>query len=192
MDKEEVKEYLEEDSEVKESLGLGDVWRHAQASGGFILAASSRPEYDDEMVEKKFNELIDLVRSYELGYYKVDGRWVDKETDELYEEPSLFIPYRDILTSEEFLEVAIEIAQKFKQDSVLVSTPEDGESFHLVTKDGSIDMTFDKGRYDKVSDVYSTIRDGSHKGKSFFFEDFVVWRPGCWSEALSYYNKGGL
>lgn len=181
----------EKRDEIDEALSFSDVWRHAEERGGFMIIASDRRELETkEEKEAEWDRLINRVRSAGLGYYIMDGKWQYSEDEPVQSELSLFIPYRDTLTSEEFFDLAVDLTQDFKQQATVVGTPEMEPLAVLIDGQGNIQQRFSEVQYDEVADVYSQIRSGSYEDRTFVIES--LWRPETLSEAWSYYHRGGL
>lgn len=176
---------------LDEALSFSDVWRHAEERGGFMIIASDRPELEtEEQKQAEWDRLINRVRSEGLGYYIMDGKWKYSEDEPVQSELSLFVPYRDTMTSQEFYDLAIDLVSDFDQEAGVVGTPEMDPLAVLVNGVGNVIEEFEDVRYDKIADVYSQIRSGSYAGRTFVIEG--IWGPTTLSEALSYYKRGGL
>ena len=149
---------------------LGRVWQHAQENGGFIMASAFRDERTELENLRLHDKLKELVRSYDLGYFVLDGKYIENEgtPDEVeVSELSLFIPYRDSYSPAEFEQLGKRIIKTFKQDAVLLKTPY--EPVKELNKSGK---TYELGqiKMDAVAQIYSSLRKGPHKNRSFTFE----------------------
>lgn len=189
--RDDVQRIRERRDKIQEALSFSDVWRHAEERGGFMIIASDRQELEtEEQKEAEWDRLINRVRSEGLGYYIMDGKWQYSEDEPVQSELSLFVPYRDTMSSQEFYDLAVDLTRDFKQQAGVVGTPEMDNLAVAVDGQGNIVDRFDEVHYDEVADIYSQIRSGSYEDRTFVLEG--VWIPKTLSEAMGYYYRGGL
>lgn len=189
--RDDVQRLRERRDKIQETLTFPDVWGHAEERGEFMIIASDRPELEtEEQKEAEWDRLIDRVHSEGLGYYIIDGTWQYSDDEPVPSELSLFVPYRDNLSSEEFFNLAVDLVRDFEQEAGFVGTPEMDALAVMVDSRGNTQRRFENVRYDEIGDVYSQIRSGLYKDRSFVVEG--VWIPKTLSEAWSYYYRGGL
>ena len=165
---------------------LSRIWQHGQE--GFILVSAFRGENSLEENIKRHDKLKDIVRKRLGGFSVLDGVWIEnrgKPDEKRVSELSLFIPYIQKMSPDEFVDFAEELRTKFEpnQDAVVVRDPSK-EFPHLmvIKKDGSVEIK--KGIFlpDQVAEAYSRFKTGNHAGRTFVFEGFEV--PGS---MFSYY-----
>ena len=159
---------------IEESLSR--VWQHMK--NGFIITSAFRGEYSLEENLKRTKELQVIVRSKGLGYFIVDGVWIEnrgKENEHRSDELSLFIPDMNKLTTDEFIEFAEHLRAKFNQDAVLMKDPsKDFEHLMLIFRGNNVQIL--KGKYgpNQIAQAYSKLKKGNHAGRTFIFEGSLI------------------
>ncbi len=181
---------------------LSRIYRHFSDSG-FIIGSAFRPIIEDpiervkgcgvESNEENFERhkyLLKWLKSKRLGFIVVDGYWIDYKTKTRYPELSVFVPYRDIYTSEEFLNIALHWTSKgnprqghFCQDAVLVKDPdvEDYGKLFLLSKDGSTITKKGIFKPNQIAEIYTQFKKKS--GRTFVFEGVQTYDM-FWSKEL--------
>lgn len=166
---------------------LSRVWQHGK--NGFIIASAFRHEYDYSQNLKRHEQFKKMVRGQNLGFWVVDGHWIEdygKPTQADTDELSLFIPYRDTMTPEEFTEFSKKIRSNFGQDAVLIQKA-DGSGMYLIYSGGE-DKLGGKFSPDKISQAYTRFRKGKHKGRTFVFEG--IQNPSGMASAMLLKQQG--
>lgn len=170
---------------------LSRVFTHSKK--GFIIISAFRGEKSEEENIKRTYELRRIVRRNNLGYFVIDGYWIEnrgKEDEYHSEELSLFIPYRENISPNEFVEFAEYLREKYNQDAVLVKDPsKEFEHLMLIYKGGDVEILRGRFEPDRIAQAYSKIKKGSHKGRTFIFEGYQI--PSN-SMSVSFFKKEGI
>ena len=162
---------------------LSRIWQHAQR--GYFTISAFRDEYGLEENLKRHKSLKNDVRSANLGFFEIDGSYVYDNGD-ISSELSLFIPYTDIYSVEEFRDVAIRLGKKYNQESILLFLPEVGGWFYYM--DGRKEKVGDITSLDKFKKFFSALRKGSHKGRRFVVEGHRI--PSSIMATQMLFNEG--
>jgi hypothetical protein len=166
-----------------EESSLSRIWKHGKK--GFFIMSAFRG-IDEKKNALNHKKLKQLLKEKNLGYFEIDGQY--KYDDGTVEsELSVFVPYRDIYSFEEFKEIGKNLGKEFNQESILVKYPEGNAS--LVYPDSSKeDVIGSKVGFDKVSDAYSKLRKGNQAGRSFIIEGYRI--PDNHVHAISLKRQG--
>lgn len=206
------KYYRKEYGDLLFEKSLSRVYQHF-ADSGFIIGSAFRPIVDDAEIREKicgvesFDEnmerhqsLLKWLKSMRLGFIIIDGIWVDAKTKIKYPELSAFVPYRDIYTHDEFLDIAMHWTSKgepeqghYCQDAVLVKDPDPayGKLF-LLSKDGSTITKKGIFKPDQVAEIYSQFKQknadhvSNHAGRTFVLEGVQTYSKFWSKEILSH------
>lgn len=155
---------------------LSRIYTHANSNGFFLMSAFRGNLSDDENM-KRHKSFMQDVRGYKLGFIEVYGKWVENKgtkDEKLVSELSLFVPYRKELYSlTEFWEIATSLMVKYNQDAIVYRETKDEEVW-IVDQDQDVAFTIGKFVPDKIADIYSELKKGSHRGRKFIFESVLV------------------
>jgi hypothetical protein len=146
---------------------LSRVWQHAKRS--FFMMSAFRGNDFEKNIENH-NHLKADLKKFNLGFFEIDGvyKYDDGTTSN---ELSIFVPYRNIYTIEEFKKIASQLGEKYNQESILFKYPHEegkGETI-LIYSNKEISIGHDIG-YDKISSAYSKLRNSKQAGRSFIIE----------------------
>lgn len=170
---------------------LSRIMKHTSGNG-FIMISTFRDKYTLMENMKRHEKLMVDIRSKDLGFIEVDGRWVEKdevsgediEADEL----SLFIPYREeVMTPLEFFTLATDWQLEYDQEAIVYQEPKNTEIWIIDKMRQTVD-TIGSFSPDKIGYAWSTLRKGSHKDRTFVFEG--VRKPSGSISAMSMANAG--
>ena len=169
------KEKYEKDYGVFEKINessLSRIWKHSK-NGFFMMSAFRGDDFDKNMANHK--RLKADLKQNNLGFFEIDGQY-KYDNGDIESELSVFVPYRDIYSFEEFKNISKKLGKKYNQESILVKYPEelDNKAVLLYPKSGKEEVIGNKVGYDKVSFAYSKLRKGSHKDRSFIIEGVRV------------------
>lgn len=136
---------------------LGRIYQHYLASGdkSFCIMTSWKGSYSKEVNLKNLEKFKQLLRSNQLGFMEMKGKWKN-DRDEIESEPSFFIPRIS-------LSLAKKLQEEFDQDAIVYAGPETEGKVFLYLSDGS-GQDLGKFHPKKIGDVFSEIR-----GKPFTF-----------------------
>jgi len=175
---------------------LSRIYKHFKDSG-FIISSAFRPIVEDPEERKlicgvasnkenmtRHQQLLKWLKSKRLGFIVIDGVWVDQKTKIKYPELSVFVPYRDIYTYDEFLQLAMHWTSKgdpkqghFCQDGVLVKDADElYNKLFLLSKDSSTKTMKGIFQANKIAEIYSQFKQknekhtSKHSGRTFTFE----------------------
>jgi len=163
---------------------------------GYIIMTAFRRENTLEYNMSHNDDLKEDLKDLALGYFEIDGAYEEKDIDinddnitktgDVHNEISLFIPYRDVYTYDEFKNIAMDLAKRYKQQSVAYSEGE-GQPIYELYQNGKLLIIGHKITFDKVFDdeksgyipnnndktiyhIYSQLRSGRHSGRRFVIE----------------------
>ena len=152
---------------------LSRIYLHAEKNGFFILSAF-RGTFTMEQNLKRQDDLKKDLRKSNLGFIEMHGRWIEEYKDgsrELKTELSLFVPYniKAQLSEGEFFDLAIKLMYNYNQDAIVYKSTTEKEIYVL---DKKLNSVFSVGVFtaDKIGEIYSTLKYGSHAGRNFLFE----------------------
>lgn len=170
---------------------LGRLRQHADR--GFFIVSAFRGEYDLAENLRRHKSLQADVRSLGLGFIELNGMWVEAKgtpDEQLHEEVSLFVPWDGVLSGEEFFAAAVELMEDYSQDAVVYREPGEGQSIEVL--DNNQNTYFEVGSFqpDKIAEIYSSLRYGSHASRTFVFES--VTRPDNYVHAMLLHKQGHL
>ena len=168
--------------------------------GFFTISAFLSDLSFEENLERDENLRADL-RMYKLEVIEQKGRYRYVETGEIQDELSYFVPYNDIYTYDEFMDIAIKLLKKYEQESVLIYDQNDSAIYGLYAR-GSLDIFKDGVNVlspEDISDVCSEILRGFNKGTryelnyDYFYENvgFRSWKKQGVSYSMYRWNKNG-
>lgn len=177
---------------IEEGQSLSRVWKHSK--NGFAMLSAFRNEYSEKENLNRHEKLKKELRKFDLGFFEVDRVYQDESemingkfnpAGKVDNELSLFVPFREELYSfEEFEDIIMDAGYKYTQDSVLISEPESlGGKAKLIFRDGREVYIGTNIGLDKTSDMFSALRKGSHRGRSFVVESLGMRKPSSFYEA---------
>lgn len=150
---------------------ISRVWQHSFR--GFIMMSAfiGRAELKENM--KRHENLKSRLKKLQLGFFEVNGvyKYDDGHTED---ELSVFIPYRDIYTWDEFVDIAKQLRNDFDQESVIVKEPDEnakGEGF-LIYKNKTVSIGKNLSIM-KIGKAYSELRKGP-ENRTFVIESIRV------------------
>ena len=150
---------------------LSRFYTHTQ-NGYFVISASRSTNTEEENV-KLTKELEKDIRSAGLGFISTLGGFVENG-DTPVEELSFLVPYKkEFGDYKRFVEFALELGKKYKQEDVLIQVPDlnNGKAMYL-NSDGDIDMIFESWGIKQENEPYYTrLKKGSHSDMPFTFRD---------------------
>lgn len=146
---------------------------------------------------KRIKELIGLIQSSGYRYTPVYGGFIenqDTESEEVVYERAFVIynHYKDRSVGDfnDLRQFALELANKYNQDRVLVKAPDGNPEY--IKKDGSLEFGFDGNvSLNDLFQVYfidlhkstqKTMKDGSCPTRFSFIESYINPAPQCYSE----------
>lgn len=153
----------------------------------------------NQINRKRIKELIDIIKSSGYSYTPVYGGFIEnKGTDSeenVYERSFvIYNRYKDgsVGNFDDLRKFAIELANKYNQDSVLVKSPEGNPEY--IKKDGSVDFGFDGDvAFNDLTQEYftdlhkntqKTMKDGSKPTRFSFLESYINPAPQCYGERI--------
>lgn len=132
---------------------------------GFIIVTSYRDENSDEVNKKNFEELKNLVKTAKFSFIPVWGGFIENigtENAKEVHEPALFIPNQIIATSrtlettDNLKKLGLILVKKFNQDSFLFKPKDNDNKSYYITKDDTIDTTFNSNSVNDLTNKYFT------------------------------------
>jgi hypothetical protein len=139
---------------------LGRVYQHVKGKdGAFAIITSWRGNLSPSENKANFRALKGAIRSANLGFFKMKGRWKEEGADEATAEPSLFVPGIP-------LKLAHKLGNKYDQDAIIYAGPETKGKVALIFKNKS-KQVIGKFHPQAIAQAYSTV-----KGNTFTFECF--------------------
>lgn len=168
-----------------DEASLSRIWKHGQ-KGFFMMSAFRGSDLKKNLANHK--KLKQLLKQNKLGYFEIDGQY-KYEDGTVESELSVFVPYRDLYTFDQFRDISKDLGREFNQESILVKYPDD-KAVLLYPASGKEDVIGSKVGFDKVSDAYSSLRSGNQAGRSFIIESCRV--PENHINAMSLKRQGIL
>lgn len=174
---------------VNES-NFGRILQHI--NNGCFMISACRGDNTEAENKKRTDNLANDLRSYNLGYIRVLGGYVEDDKKgnvrDVVEE-SFFVPQPNgTVSDDEFFNIAIKLCKKYGQDSVLVSMPEYCD-FGYYNSDGELDfspgnkLVFDEKQ---VGEYFSQLIKGSRRNQKWAFttEWLAVRHPSSVPQAV--------
>jgi len=132
---------------------------HHTEEGQWAILTSWRDELTPEQNKSNFIEFKQAIRSLNLGFIPLRGKWRDEATGEIVSEPSVFVIGMKP-------QDAHRIGNKYNQDAVLVGSP------------GEVQLIFKSGGKEKIGSKFSA-KDANNifsewKGRKFVFESLEL------------------
>jgi len=167
---------------------LSRVWQHAQ-KGCALLSAFKKGRHIDYNM-KMHIKLKKHIRTYGLGFFEVDGVYINKKGEE-ESELSIFVPYNPHkYTFDEFKKILVSFCKQYNQESILLKYPDTidkGKAVYLY-QSGEEEIIGYHVTYKEFVQAYSKLRYGSHAGRKFSFEGVRV--PANHIEAYKLIKEG--
>lgn len=156
----------------------------------------------------RIKELISMLKSSDFSYTPTYGGFIEnagsEDEEHVYERSFIIYNYHRDGSVGDFSELksfALEIANKFNQDSVLVKSPEGKPEY--VTKDGEVEFGFDGDvAFNDMKQTYFTdLHKNAHKFSDMgqrkptrfsFVECYVNPAPQCYGERVSRSRNGEI
>ena len=152
---------------------------------GCMIISAERGERSDEENARKTKQLENDIRQLGLGYKPSYGGYVENKNSpderDITGEVSFIVAKPKDMLDEDFMDIAIELGNRYNQESVLVALPtmNQGKPSYIKTSGndiGNVDMQFDKFRQSIKSgpdkDDYFT--KTKRNGKQFSFYNTVT------------------
>lgn len=171
-----IKGLVRKENNITES-NWGRITQHID--NGCMMISACRGENTEEVNKEKTEELAKDIRSYNLGFVRILGGYIEnKGTDDEREvtEESFFVAKNKDMSDEEFFKIAIKLCKKYGQDSVLVSLP-DYCDFGYYDKNGDFDFSPGEkfiANDKEIGEYFSALVKGARRGKKFAFQDVKV------------------
>lgn len=152
----------------------GRVTQHIK--DGCMMISACRGERTEEENKKKTDELAKDIRSYDLGYIRILGGYIENkgtEDEKEVTEESFFVPKNKDMSDEDFFDIAIKLCKKYNQDSVLISLP-DYTDFGYYDKSGNFDFSPGEkfiANDKEIGEYFSALVKGGRSKKKFAFQD---------------------
>ncbi len=123
--------------------------------------------------EENHWELCSIIKSNGLGFITLFGSWRGKD-GESADEVSLFIPYKDVMSREEFDSFAKNLCVKYEQDTYIIDNG-DGK---VLLKDKNGEVMASRGNMKTSADfceIYSQLKSGKDSDKNYLLEGIRTW-----------------
>lgn len=159
------------DIELLTEVKLSRVYEYFTSKMPVGIITAFRGENDLETNTRLNKQLAASLRSAGFGYTWVDGAWIENQgTDKEFHvsEVSILVSGKEG-TGEKLFTNLKNAAQQYNQDAFVFKS-DNSKKIGIYDKNGNLEMSFDRTRLDKIGDVYTKLRSGSHKNKSFVFE----------------------
>lgn len=172
--KELAKAIISGDKSAINEASLGRVYQHVKkdASDSFAIITAYRGQYTKSKNKSRNKELESQVRSLGLGFFKLQGYWLECQDDSMEYadcpddmkvpsvEEALFIPNIS-------MKDAIRLGKNYDQDAIIYQGSETNDKVELVSKSGSSIMKLGDFHPNKIAQAFSKV-----KGRTFTFEGF--------------------
>jgi hypothetical protein len=142
-------------------------------NNAICVISAFRNETQEKNIQRN-TELAKFVRSENFGFVYVDGGWIENagtEQEKEVTEVSLFIETTE-QNEERLFSFAVNMAKKFNQDAFVFKSPK--HPFGLYNKEGGLDVTFDKVKFNDFKEYFSKIKFGSHSNRKYVFEGLRI------------------
>lgn len=145
---------------------------HILSELGYVYSSAFKSKeeiYDKENLDKdevdlvnsentrKSNELKSDLRNLGYGSFPVSGQY-RHENGVVTTELSFFVPKPESKPFEEFEQDMVELGKEYKQESILVKEPSDGNAFLVYMEDERRDSIGKNISYNQFSEYYSQLR----------------------------------
>ena len=182
----------QQDIELLLEVKLSRVHNHLQGPRPIAIITAFRGSYERTLQDNiRLNkELADTVRMQGFGFIWIDGAWVENKGEEnekhVSEVSLMIIGDENEKSAKKLFNLLVSSAKKYNQDGFIFKGLGEGSPVTLFDKNGNEVLTFNKVSMDKLADIYSRLRSGSHRGRTFIFEgERVDERPGFFSRLIS-------
>ena len=162
----------------------------SHAEKGFFIISAFRGEKSENENNNRQNNLMSDLKNKGLGFIELWSKWEETnditKVKEIKSESSLFVPYRDIYTWNQFYDIGISLLKKYDQEAIVYKEPGD----NVMILDAYKNEIKNTGNFnpDKIGKNYSTIKYGNHAGRNFIFEG--ITKPNGFFGALSMNTSG--
>lgn len=166
-------------------------------NGAFVISASRDNYSQEENIKRTKNLKQDLI-NYKLGFRPSAGGFIENvgtENEVAVEELSFIVPYnKNQMSEEKFLNIAIELCNKYDQESVLVALPNiNSGKPYWVDKNGSNVQNFKKDfRLAQKNDFYTRPLKHHTPGFTYEFEEITDSEPSDLEVLAKYYSTSHL
>lgn len=139
---------------------------------GSIAISASRDENSPEENQGKSAKLRQDIRNLGYGYVVLVGGYNEEGVDVV--ESSFLVPYVPSKGSfEDFVRIFHKLANKYDQDSILVTEPI--SKIYYLGKDGETRSEFTKTKFDvDKAKYFSMLAKGNHRNRKWVFEGIAV------------------
>lgn len=159
------------DMELLTEVKLSRVYHYFTGDVPVGIITAFRGENDLETNTRLNKQLAASLRSDGFGYTWVDGAWIENQgTDEESHVSEVSILAAGPKGSDEKLFSSLkDAAQKYNQDAFVFKAGT-AKKIGIYDKSGNMEMSFDQARLDRLGEIYTKLRSGSHEGRAFVFE----------------------
>lgn len=153
---------------------LSRIMKHSE--NGFFTLSASRGNLSEEENLKRHNQLKKDVRESGLGFIELYGGYMETNEDgERYpvKELSLFVPYIDSMSVDEFHSIAKVLSDKYKQEAYIFCDPNTKE---IIMYEGDNEYNLGKFNINQFGDYFSQLKKGTKNQKEikYVFEGVTV------------------
>lgn len=152
---------------------LSRLYQHFKGDAPVAIITAFRGERDLATNTKLNRELASTLRSAGLGYVWVDGSWIENsgspDENHVSEVAILAIGNGESQSDDKLLSTLSSAATKYDQDGFIFKGVGHAP-LKLYDKNGEVVTSFERVSMDTISDMYTKLRSGNHKGRSFVFE----------------------
>lgn len=160
----------EPDLELLNEVKLSRVYNHFTGKRPVGIITAFRGERTEHENVRANRALASELKNAGFGFVWVDGAWVENPgtAEESHEKEVSMLVIGNEGEDEKLFNALKAGAQKYDQEG-FVFKGADGR-VGVYNAQGSEEVSFNNINMDKLSDIYTRLRHGSHKGRSFFFE----------------------
>jgi len=160
----------EPDLELLNEVKLSRVYNHFTGKRPVGIITAFRGERTAEENLRANRALASELKNAGFGFVWVDGAWVENTNtpEETHEKEISMLVIADKGEDQKLFDALKDGARKYEQEG-FVFKGVDGK-VGVYNAQGKEDIYFNYINMDKLSDIYTKLRHGSHKGRAFFFE----------------------
>jgi len=207
------------------NINAGGVYRLVQIGNSkpYVCLSASRKGLSDEQKSEKNKDLLNKIKSKGLYAYQMVGLYKEcpegkpdckDEEKTLVEEESFFVPYREDIELNEFIEFFHQLGKEYGQDSILLGLPKsynykedviklEGKELPkgkhlLIYSSGNFESIGTKVTPEKIIDVGSKAIDPKKKDRTMEWVVTGTYQPvnylsvmGCKSRGIEYIQGVG-
>lgn len=158
------------DLELLTEVKLARVYQYFTGDIPVGLVTAFRAENGIKLNTQLNKQLASFLRNQGFGFSWVDGAWIENQgTDnEVQASEVSILVSAEKGESEKLFRALVDAAKKYNQDAFVFKSGEDKE-IAVYDKNGNPVTSFSRANLDQIGEIYTKLRQGSHRNRSFVF-----------------------